>query len=44
MITPLPGITSTKPGSATRPFPGITAEIKADEGQDRRPPAAACSR
>jgi acetyl-CoA synthetase len=27
MITPLPGITSTKPGSATRPFPGIAAEV-----------------
>ena len=28
MISPLPAITSTKPGSATRPFPGITAEIR----------------
>jgi acetyl-CoA synthetase len=27
MITPLPGATSTKPGSATRPFPGIIADI-----------------
>ena len=27
MITPLPGIVSTKPGSATRPFPGIEAEV-----------------
>ena len=27
MITPLPGIVSTKPGSATRPFPGIRAEV-----------------
>lgn len=27
MITPLPGATPTKPGSATRPFPGILAEI-----------------
>ncbi len=25
MITPLPGVVSTKPGSATRPFPGISA-------------------
>ena len=32
MITPLPGVTSTKPGSATRPFPGIKAEIKNDAG------------
>jgi acetyl-CoA synthetase len=28
MISPLPAITSTKPGSATKPFPGITAEIR----------------
>ena len=27
MITPLPGVTTTKPGSATTPFPGITAEL-----------------
>jgi acetyl-CoA synthetase len=27
MITPLPGIVSTKPGSATRPFPGVKAEV-----------------
>jgi acetyl-CoA synthetase len=27
MITPLPGVVSTKPGSATRPFPGISAEV-----------------
>ncbi len=27
MITPLPGIVSTKPGSATKPFPGIAAEV-----------------
>jgi acetyl-CoA synthetase len=32
MITPLPGITSTKPGSATRPFPGISAEIRDAKG------------
>jgi acetyl-CoA synthetase len=32
MITPLPGITKTKPGSATLPFPGIKAEIKTDRG------------
>ena len=34
MITPLPGITTTKPGSATKPFPGITAEIKTDKGDN----------
>jgi acetyl-CoA synthetase len=33
MITPLPGITTTKPGSATRPFPGIRAELKTDSGE-----------
>ena len=27
MITPLPGITATKPGSATLPFPGVEAEV-----------------
>jgi acetyl-CoA synthetase len=27
MIAPLPGITSTKPGSATQPFPGVFAEV-----------------
>ncbi len=32
MITPLPGITTTKPGSATRVFPGIKAEIKNEQG------------
>jgi len=28
MITPLPGITETKPGSATFPFPGVFAEVR----------------
>ena len=27
LITPLPGLTSTKPGSATIPFPGISADL-----------------
>jgi acetyl-CoA synthetase len=27
MITPLPGITETKPGSATHPFPGIEVDV-----------------
>ncbi len=27
MITPLPGITDTKPGSATTPFPGVFADV-----------------
>ncbi len=33
MITPLPGVTTTRPGSATRPFPGISAEIKNERGE-----------
>ena len=33
MITPLPGITATKPGSATRAFPGIDAEILDQKGK-----------
>jgi acetyl-CoA synthetase len=33
MITPLPGLTTTKPGSATRPFPGVKAEIKNEQGE-----------
>jgi acetyl-CoA synthetase len=40
MITPLPGIVATKPGSATRPFPGVAADVvderegkPVDEGQ-----------
>ena len=32
MITPLPGAISTKPGSATKPFPGILADIVDLEG------------
>jgi acetyl-CoA synthetase len=32
MITPLPGITRTKPGSATQAFPGISAEILDTKG------------
>jgi len=32
MITPLPGITATKPGSATKPFPGIAADVVDEEG------------
>jgi len=33
MITPLPGVTPLKPGSATRPFPGIKAEIRNQKGE-----------
>ena len=32
MITPLPGITTLKPGSATKPFPGIVADIVDEQG------------
>ncbi len=32
LITPLPGVTETKPGSATRPFPGIDAAIVDKDG------------
>ena len=33
MITPLPGVTVAKPGSATVPFPGIVAEVVNDKGE-----------
>jgi acetyl-CoA synthetase len=36
MITPLPGATSTKPGSATRPFFGVVPEIVDKDGQPVR--------
>ncbi|MCD2189811.1 acetate--CoA ligase [Actinomycetospora sp. SF1] len=32
LITPLPGITTMKPGSAQQPFPGVRPEIRDDEG------------
>jgi acetyl-CoA synthetase len=32
MITPLPGITSTKPGAAMTPFPGIAADVVDNAG------------
>ena len=43
MISPLPGATTTKPGSATFPLPGIGAEVVDDAGQPRRDAAAATS-
>jgi acetyl-CoA synthetase len=33
MITPLPGVTTTKPGSATKPFPGVSAGIVNEQGE-----------
>jgi acetyl-CoA synthetase len=33
LISPLPGATPTKPGSATRPLPGIVAEVVDDKGE-----------
>jgi len=33
LITPLPGVTTTKPGSATHPFPGIEAEVVDEKGR-----------
>jgi acetyl-CoA synthetase len=33
MITPLPGVTTTKPGSATFPFPGIEADVVDGKGE-----------
>jgi acetyl-CoA synthetase len=32
MISPLPGVTSTKPGAAMRPVPGMSAEVVNDAG------------
>ncbi|MDP9320704.1 MAG: acetate--CoA ligase [Chloroflexota bacterium] len=33
LISPLPGITTTKPGSATFPFPGVMADVVDEEGR-----------
>ena len=37
MITPLPGVTTTKPGSAATPYPGIDAVVVDDEGNEVEP-------
>jgi acetyl-CoA synthetase len=39
MIAPLPGATPTKPGSATRPLPGIIADVVTRDGQSVPPNA-----
>src|SRR5262245_8359017 len=36
LISPLPGVTVCKPGSATHPFPGIEAEVVNDKGEPAR--------
>jgi acetyl-CoA synthetase len=33
MISPLPGVTAAKPGSATRPLPGVSADVVDYDGQ-----------
>jgi len=37
MISPLPGATATKPGSATRPLPGIAADVVQRDGTPCKP-------
>jgi acetyl-CoA synthetase len=37
LITPLPGVTTTKPGSATKPFPGVDAAVVNDKGEEVGP-------
>ncbi len=34
MISPLPGLNTLKPGSASRPLPGISARVVGEDGQD----------
>src|SRR5205814_6515313 len=36
LITPLPGVTTLKPGSATRPFPGVEAAVYDEQGNEVR--------
>ena len=37
LISPLPGVTTLKPGSATRPFPGIQAAVYDEDGHEIPP-------
>jgi acetyl-CoA synthetase len=37
LITPLPGVTTTKPGSATKPFPGVDAGVYSESGDEVGP-------
>ncbi|PIQ85068.1 MAG: acetate--CoA ligase [Candidatus Omnitrophica bacterium CG11_big_fil_rev_8_21_14_0_20_45_26] len=34
LITPLPGLTTCKPGSATKPFPGVEAKVLNEKGEE----------
>jgi acetyl-CoA synthetase len=38
LITPLPGGVTTKPGSATKPFPGVDAAVYDENGEEVEPP------
>ena len=40
LMTPVPGVTPTKPGSCTKPLPGIFADIVDDEGRPVKTPDA----
>ena len=37
LIAPLPGVTRTKPGSATKPFPGIEVAVYSEQGEEVGP-------
>src|SRR3954454_16085317 len=37
LITPLPGVTTLKPGSATKPFPGVEAAVFDEQGNEVGP-------
>jgi acetyl-CoA synthetase len=37
LITPLPGVTTLKPGSATKPFPGVDAAVYSEGGEEVGP-------
>ena len=37
LITPLPGVTTLKPGSATKPFPGVEAAVFNESGEEVGP-------
>jgi acetyl-CoA synthetase len=37
LISPLPGVTTLKPGSATRPFPGVEAAVYDEQGNEVGP-------